>query len=378
MSIRLSVPHSLLSRFGSLAAEAVSSVTPSAFVYLSALVIAGCSTVERGQFRACELKDTGADGLPQITMLFATNRTRDSTDLQTGPSFGIGRSNTLTYGRLLVTLPADYDRAFGSIDRFRLVGEVLDSETSFSAAVRSGESAHSMQPSGAPILLFIHGYNESFERSARRFAQVVHDGCLNVVPILFAWPSRDGLLDYVYDLDSATFSRRAFLQLLTLVTEAGGSRVTDVMAHSMGNWIALEALRNYATSFTTIRIKSAHTRRLGTLLFASPDVDLDVFRQEISEASAAGRLSVLLTSHDDFLLSLSTFLAHGLPRAGYATAQDLDNHKLSNSNDLIIIQMDQDDLGDCPGGSHRCAETNQNTLQRIRTLLIQTNDSEDF
>ena len=85
-----------------------------------------------------------------------------------------------------------------------------------------------------------------------------------------------------------------------------------MLAHSMGNWVALEALRQMA-----IRDKALPTK-IGNIMLASPDIDVDVFRRQIAEIEKSGRTApvTLFVSNDDQALSASSFLAGGEPRLG--------------------------------------------------------------
>ncbi|MGK8642933.1 alpha/beta hydrolase [Brucella anthropi] len=38
-----------------------------------------------------------------------------------------------------------------------------------------------------------------------RFAQLVHDAKIDAAPVLFTWPSRGNVLDYVYDRESTIY-----------------------------------------------------------------------------------------------------------------------------------------------------------------------------
>jgi esterase/lipase superfamily enzyme len=51
------------------------------------------------------------------------------------------------------------------------------------------------------VLVFVHGYNNRFDDSVFRFAQIVHDSGTTAIPILFTWPSAGELLSYGYDRD---------------------------------------------------------------------------------------------------------------------------------------------------------------------------------
>ena len=62
---------------------------------------------------------------------------------------------------------------------------------------------------GRRVLIFVHGFNTRFEEAVYRFAQIVHDARVDVAPVLFTWPSGGNVTDYVYDRDSAVYSRDA-------------------------------------------------------------------------------------------------------------------------------------------------------------------------
>jgi hypothetical protein len=60
--------------------------------------------------------------------------------------------------------------------------------------------AKGLESSGSKdVLLFIHGYNESFASSVRRAAQICFDTSFQGVTTVFSWPSANAILGYVYD-----------------------------------------------------------------------------------------------------------------------------------------------------------------------------------
>ena len=82
-----------------------------------------------------------------------------------------------------------------------------------------------------------------FEEAVYRLAQIADDLHAPAVPLLFTWPSRGKLLAYGYDRESATYSRDALEALLQKLARDPEVREVSVLAHSMGNWATLEALR---------------------------------------------------------------------------------------------------------------------------------------
>ena len=165
---------------------------------------------------------------------------------------------------------------------------------------------------GSKVLVFVHGYNTRFEEAVYRFAQIVHDARVDVAPVLFTWPS-GGNVDRLRlrSRQRAVFARRA------RSAAAGAGRDPNVesisiLAHSMGNYLAIEALRQMA-----IRDRGLPPK-IRDVMLASPDIDVDVFRRQIAEIDAGPRTAqfTLFVSRDDKALGISSFLARDSTRLG--------------------------------------------------------------
>ncbi len=91
------------------------------------------------------------------------------------------------------------------------------------------------------MFIFIHGYNTLFAEGLYRFTQVVQDLKADV-PVLFSFASRGKLADYVYDTNSATAARDGLEHVIRLALASNADHVS-IVAHSLGNWVTVEALR---------------------------------------------------------------------------------------------------------------------------------------
>ncbi len=159
------------------------------------------------------------------------------------------------------------------------------------------------------ILVFVHGFNTSFDDARSRAAQIVADARFGGVAVLFTWPSRSELFGYVSDKDSATASRDALQALLHDLGQTPGVGKIHVLAHSMGGWLSMEALRESAIAGD--RTLSGH---LGDVILASPDIDMDVFASQMARIRPAN-VTVFATPNDK-ALSLSSVLASSRQRVG--------------------------------------------------------------
>jgi esterase/lipase superfamily enzyme len=159
------------------------------------------------------------------------------------------------------------------------------------------------------ILLYVHGFNTSLDEARFRLAQVVADGGFSGVPTLFTWNSRGGLFNYESDKEAATVSRDALEKMLVSLAQTPGVGRVHILAHSMGAWLTMESLRGVAIS--------GHPDldgRLGEVMLANPDIDLNVFRQQVARVDPH-RVSIFVANNDR-ALSLSSRIAGARPRLG--------------------------------------------------------------
>jgi esterase/lipase superfamily enzyme len=258
-----------------------------------------------------------SEGASRLRVLAATTRQRTTTD--PGEMFSGDRSDDVSYASVVVSIPPDDSRKVGEIqwpaappgdsrrDFVTVSANYLDQQ-GFVAAV----GAEARQKKRSKVLVFVHGFNNRFDDAVYRFAQIAHDSKVQAIPVLFTWPSRGEtkLLAYTYDRESANFSRDALENLLDLLARQPSVSEITILAHSMGNWLTLEALRT-----RSIRLANKPDKVKNVLLVA-PDVDVDVFRTQIRRIGTASPRFALFVSQDDGALSLSKMIWGGMPRLG--------------------------------------------------------------
>ena len=170
------------------------------------------------------------------------------------------------------------------------------------------------QASGEPdVLIYVHGFRQTFETAALDGARLSDGIRFRGETMVFSWPSKVGLFDYAYDRESAMWSRDAFERVLSsLVANSTAGRV-HIVAHSMGTMLALESLRQlYARYGDTVADK------IGAVVFASPDIDVDVFSSSITRIGQLARKITVVTATNDRALALAGRIAGGITRVGAA------------------------------------------------------------
>src|SRR5271169_6175110 len=283
---------------------------------------------------------TTAPGASQVDLLVAT--TRAPVVEPPGVMFGGARGRGLDFADIVVSVPPDSARKAGEIqwpssppgdpqrDFVTLRADRLDL-----AQAKANFNARVARTPGRRVLVFVHGYNTRFEEAVYSFAQIVHDAHVDVAPVLFTWPSGGSLVDYVYDRDSAMYSRDALEAVLQALVDSRNVGSISILAHSMGNYLAVESLRQMA-----IRNRGLPSK-IRDVMLASPDIDVDVFRRQIAEIDAGPRPAqfTLFISRDDRALGLSSFLARDSTRLGA-----LDPHQEPYSSILEQARVNVIDL----------------------------------
>ena len=193
---------------------------------------AGCSSRPYGDL----IVGASAPGTTTVDMLVAT--TRAPVLDPPGVIFGGARGRGLRFVDIAVSIPPDSARQAGEVQWPRQAPgdptrdfvtlrvdrmELAEAKVDFNSQV--------LRTPSRKVLIFVHGYNTRFEEAVYGFAQIVHDADVDVVPVLFTWPSGGSVLDYVYDRDSAMYSamrwRRCFRRWSTTRT-SGRSRSSPI------------------------------------------------------------------------------------------------------------------------------------------------------
>ena len=264
-----------------------------------ALLLAGCAGDVKGVLLPVS---SSASDTSKVAMLVATTRAPDE---DAGVLFS-GERGKPAFAEITVSLPPETRRKVGEVQwPSRLPG---NPETDFvTLKVEKLDQAQAvsrfhqavMKVPKRRVMVFIHGFNNRFEDAVYRFAQIVHDSNAKVVPVLFTWPSRGSLFAYGYDRESGNYSRTALEDLLQKLARDPAVGEVSILAHSMGNWVTMEALRQMAIRNGSIPPKIAN------VMLAAPDVDVDVFRSQIADIHGKRPRFTVFVSQDDRALAVS-------------------------------------------------------------------------
>ena len=280
------------------------------------LALAACSPGLGSDLATFETirKPAARSSLEDEPVLFAATTRRAVDGGTKSPWFGAQRSDRTNFARVALRPPgrsvvASVANAVGGDWAIDAVEPVKVDDAGRSLA----ELAQ-----GRDLLIYVHGFNETFESAALGAANLSHGVRFRGVTALFSWPSRAALLDYGYDRESALWSRDGFDDLLdTLAREPTIGRI-HIVAHSMGTLLTIETLRQLKA-----RTGDQYVGKFGAVVLASPDIDVDVFTTTVSKLGYyTGKLTVI-TATDDRALDVSRRLAGGVPRLGAAESAQI-------------------------------------------------------
>ncbi|NTV92172.1 MAG: alpha/beta hydrolase [Chlorobiaceae bacterium] len=252
-----------------------------------------------------------------IRVFYATDRAVNEPSSDHSELYG-GERGAVTYGVCDVGIPQGHGSAEPDMKFCRepdrknpdsdaeLQGVNLRSETDFFSELDQrikGSPSHS-------LLLFVHGYNLTFEKAARNTALFFCDLGFNGTPLFFSWPSQGAMGKYTIDETNIEWSQTNLKQFLEALARRSGAEDIYLMAHSMGNRALTKALAELLHEQPQLK------NLFKALILVAPDIDAEIFKRDIApKLTDTGTFVTLYASCDDKALKLSTDI-HGYMRAG--------------------------------------------------------------
>lgn len=309
----------------------------------------------------------------QHTLLVVTNRA-----ISEQGHFDSGRGSRMHFRKTSVSVPPSHKPGKFSVSyrnpnpnkHFTIASETdLPTQEAFLHVVNQELAARA--PADRDVVVFVHGYFNSYANAVYRSAQVVEDLKVRGVVVPFSWPSAGNALGYTYDRESVLYSRNDFESLLRLLSRSNARRVI-VVAHSMGSALAMETMRQIE-----LQTPGWSNRNIAAVALISPDVPIDLFRQQASQINPLPTPFVVAVSQKDRVLQLSQQLNNNTVRLGRAK-------DIGDLAELDIIIIDLTELADGGGDGHFAVAESQGIIALFgqvgdleRILGVQTDNPFD-
>jgi esterase/lipase superfamily enzyme len=254
--------------------------------------------------RSYAVLDSGAS---RVTVFLATTRRAVQSE-RAGDRFGPDDADSLQFAAVTVNVPPYSSRGTGELPRQGSFSSAFSSAPNaakefFVASVIPADSNRFVQRIAADlaitrsrnVLVFVHGFNTSFEDAAIRAAQIAADLNFDGTVVLFSWPSAASVTSYVRDQQAARNAGFHLLRLLRGTLVAALPDHIELLAHSMGSETVAKAL-SLAPAIDSLP-------RFDQVVFAAPDLDRRVFGREILPRldTRATRVTLYASNDDDAL-----------------------------------------------------------------------------
>ncbi len=192
------------------------------------------------------------------------------------------------------------------------------------------------------VLLYVHGFNETFATAAFTAAELCHFLGREQVCAFFTWPastSGNFLISYTTTTESGDFAVEHLKKSIRMLATTPGVEGVQILAHSRGTAVTLKAVRELGLEAIAAGKEAADLYKIDNLVLLSPDIDLDIAAQQITgfisdpdlvtvwpegklPRALKGRLTIYASPEDRALL-VSQILFRSRTRVGQMRPEDI-------------------------------------------------------
>ncbi len=300
-----------------------------------ALLTSGCAGVDYGKVPHSTLSagprcnpETGSDkagqGESALPYYVVTSRLPDCTGaaiVLTG-----WRGDKVRYGRF-----AEPETGAPSKEQRKAVPLSVSAESDWWAQVARDAQAHNGR-----VLVYVHGFNESFRSSAQSTGQIARMTNFEGPVVHYSWPSLGSVTRYVVDETNMYWDERNFRNFLSTLAKQPWTKEIVLVGHSLGGRLVIPAIE-----YVDITSTNADSSNISNIVMIAPDVDRADFERDIAdEVLAARRVNndrriTVYVSAKDRALAISRQL-HGYPRLGSPYCENPFERKLLEAGGLPV------------------------------------------
>jgi esterase/lipase superfamily enzyme len=192
------------------------------------------------------------------------------------------------------------------------------------------------------VLLYVHGFNETFESAAFTAAELCHFLGREQVCAFFTWPASttgNFLTSYTATTESGDFAVEHLKKTIRMLATTPGVEGVQILAHSRGTSVTLKAVRELGLEAIAAGKEAANLYKIDNLVLLSPDIDIDIAAQQITGFVSdpdlvtvwpegrlprvlKGRLTIYASPEDRALL-VSRILFRSRTRVGQMRPEDI-------------------------------------------------------
>ena len=196
------------------------------------------------------------------------------------------------------------------------------------------------------IVMFVHGYNNSFDYATFTLSGIWHFFGRQGVPISYSWPAaHGGLFGYFIDRESGEYTIYHLKETLRILFSIPEIEKIHIIAHSRGTDVTTTALRELLIESTAKEENTRAAFGISNLILAAPDLDFGIISQRLmaEKFAAAVNQITIYTAQTDKALGFAQRLMSGV-RFGRVASNDLSetqNTIFANVGNVHIIEANQ-------------------------------------
>jgi len=205
------------------------------------------------------------------------------------------------------------------------------------------------------VLVYIHGFEQSFSESLSRAAQLDTDFANPAPTVLYAWPSANRLDGYDRDVEQVTAARWGLVELLDDLAASEASRIV-IVAHSLGARLAILALADMASAGAP-----TFFGKFGGVAMLAPDIPFDDFTRTVRAHPELAERVVIYGSSRDRVFQIAPLIAGVSRRLG-------DLRDLEGIGEAPVIIVDVSAVRDHTATNHFPVVTSPTLIDTINSL----------
>lgn len=164
-------------------------------------------------------------------------------------------------------------------------------------------------PGERTLVAYVHGFNTTFEKAARRAGQLKYDLDFTGPFFFFSWPSKASALGYTHAANLAEISYTQMTEFLHDLTKQDADRII-IIAHSMGTRVLSHGLVDLAAQ------DEEAAKKITRVILAAPDIDARVFKERLLPKFDFLVNPITLYASDKDTALAASKKVNGLPRIG--------------------------------------------------------------
>lgn len=276
------------------------------------------------------------------------NGERKGLDLKLGPAEELGRFPGVVYG--LVQTPQGVTRDPVVVDTHEKAAALLKQELAKRVAASPRKE----------VVLFIHGYHDTFSDAAFSMADLCHFLGREFVCAIFTWPAgghRGVMMGYNEDRESGEFAVEHLKKAIRMISDTPGVERIHLLAHSRGTDVLVSAMMMLNVESYIIRKTLNERFKVANLVLMAPDLDFDVAAAKIFSVVSDPDLprgsapephavvpipSLRVTAYvspDDKALTVSQYLFGSFIRLGRLQAAELGPERIERARKAAIFDV---------------------------------------